>query len=144
MLHRLAFLALWAAAVSGFAQASSENCTEMLIDTPGSVEARTCFALKLDRLNARLEIVSRDISAAAAIKRAPFSVSAFRRSQADWRRHVASTCWLDVAGAGNASAVRGRCESAHAQLRLRQLESLLASLDGDPIIWPMSDLSNGK
>jgi uncharacterized protein YecT (DUF1311 family) len=116
----------------------------MLVETPGSVEARICFTREIEAIDAQIATVSRNITRIVAKNPVSFKAIDFSRAQQRWREHVAASCWLDAAGAGNVNAVYAHCEVQYKQQRLSQLTNLLASLSGEPILWPMSNLNHGK
>jgi uncharacterized protein YecT (DUF1311 family) len=140
--HVLVFL--FAVTVSTSAVAAAERCTEMLVETPGSVEARICFTREIEAIDAQITTISRSITRIVTKNPAPFKSVDFSRAQQRWREHVSASCWLDAAGAGNVNAVYAHCETQYKQQRLSQLKNLLASLSGEPILWPMSNLSHEK
>ena len=140
----LAFAIVFAATASTSALAGAEKCTEMLVETPGSVEARICFARENEAIDAKIATVSRDITRIIAKNPASFKAIDFKPAQQRWLEHIAATCWLDAAGSGNVNAVDAHCEMQYKQQRLFQLTNLLASLSGEPILWPMSNLNQSK
>ncbi|WP_411879713.1 lysozyme inhibitor LprI family protein [Polaromonas sp. YR568] len=116
----------------------------MLFGTPGSIEARACFARELAALNTQMTTVVKAIEQKAQSGHTAFKAKDLADSQIKWKRHVDSTCWLDAAGAGNSNAVFDYCVSAYVVQRLGQLKNLRAGLDGEPVMWPMSNLDPVK
>lgn len=116
-------------------------CSQMLIETPGSVEAIICFERETSILDERMQQAVAAIETQIKKGEASFRLEDFRSSQSKWKQHVESTCWLDAAGAGNATAVIQHCVSRYKLQRLSQLQMLHKGLTGEePAMWPMSNL----
>jgi len=130
--------------VNAFA-AGVESCSKMLVAAPGSVEARACFAREMNVLRERMKGLTSAIEVEVGNGLSSFKVEDFKSSQAAWEQYVASTCWLDAAGAGNTNAVFEHCASKYTLQRLSQLQALHKSLTGEqPVIWPMSNLGTAR
>jgi hypothetical protein len=136
-------------AVSAFfasfaSHADFNACSQLLVETPGSVEARVCFTKELAALNIQMTTLVKSIVKHANSGRTAFKSKDLLDSQKKWSDHVSSTCWLDAAGAGNSDAVFQHCTAVYSIQRLTQLKNLQAGLDGEAIMWPMSNLDHGK
>jgi len=138
------FVTVFALCACSAVQAGVESCTDMLVGTPGSVEARACFARELAALNVQMTTVVKAIAREAESGRTAFNAKDLADSQTKWKQHVDSTCWLDATGAGNSDAVLDHCVSVYTLQRLGQLKNLRAGLDGKPALWPMSNLDHAK
>jgi uncharacterized protein YecT (DUF1311 family) len=134
------FVALLVAS-HGARSAGVESCSEMLVEAPGSVEARVCFAREMTVLNGRITEVTAAIEAEVLKGHSAFKLEDLRNSQRKWRQFVESTCWLDAAGAANTDAVFQHCTSRYTLQRLSQLQGLHKGLIGETIMWPMSNLA---
>ena len=127
--------------LSQIVAAEVDSCSQMLVETPGSVEARACFAQEMGILNERIKQVVADIEMEITKDAASFKLDDFRSSQSKWEQYVESTCWLDAAGAGNINAVFQHCSSQYTLQRLSQLQALHKGLTGEEaVMWPMSNL----
>lgn len=127
---------------SQIAAADVVSCSQMLVETPGSVEARVCFAREMSILDDRMKQVVAAIEVEIEKGSVSFKLDEFRSSQLKWEQYVTSTCWLDAAGATNSDAVLQHCSSRYTLQRLSQLQVLHKVLKGEePVIWPMSNLN---
>jgi uncharacterized protein YecT (DUF1311 family) len=95
----------------------------------------------MNGLRERMKGLTSAIEVEVGKGRSPFKLEEFKSSQVAWEQYVASTCWLDAAGAGNTEAVFQHCSSKYTLQRLSQLQALYKGLSGEqPVMWPMSNL----
>lgn len=121
--------------------AGVESCSQTLVETPGSVEVRACFSREMNVLRKRMKSLISAIEIEVGKGRSSFKLADFKSSQVAWEKYVASTCWLDAAGAGNTDAVFQHCSSKYTLQRLSQLQALYEGISGEqPLMWPMSNL----
>jgi uncharacterized protein YecT (DUF1311 family) len=144
MFLRHTLFALTALSLSLPSQADINICSQMLVETPGSVETRVCFTKELAALNVHMEALVKSIAKQANGGRTAFNSKEFLSAQRKWGDYVSSTCWLDAAGTGNSDAVFQHCTAKYSVQRLTQLKNLQAGLDGESIMWPMSNLDISK
>ena len=119
--------------------ATTDDCAAMLVDAPGSSEARVCLTKESESLQKKMDSIQALIENEIRLGHASFTLQQFQSAQNDWREFVKSTCWLDAAGAANSDAISKIFMSGYARQRLGQLKTLSQSLSGDePAQWPMS------